>query len=39
MPDSSAIDNALVAKLGADQALLAIATNGDLRKVSTATDR
>jgi len=28
MPDSSDIDNALVAKLGADGALLAICTNG-----------
>ena len=28
MPDSSAIDNALVATLGADTTLLAIATNG-----------
>jgi len=28
MPDSSAIDNALIAKLGADATLLAICTNG-----------
>lgn len=28
MPDSSAIDNALMAKLGADATLLAICTNG-----------
>jgi len=28
MPDSSDIDNALIAKLGADSALLAICTNG-----------